>query len=77
MRGRFVGRDGDENAEAAVGERKADDAADESEDGAFEKEFAGDAAASGAERGAKREFLAAAFDADEQQVRYVGADDRA
>ncbi len=65
----------DQDAQSGVSKTQSERAAEETESNAFQEKFAGDAVRAGAESGANGEFLAAAFDADEEKVGDVRASD--
>ena len=73
--GKAGGCGGDEGFECGGGQAETDEAAGEANDEAFKEEFAGGAFPWCSESGADGEFLAAAFDADEQEVGDIGAGD--
>src|ERR1700687_1582336 len=70
------GGDAREDAQRTVSETQSDSAAEQSENDAFEQEVRSDAAAARAQGGAHGQFLAAAFDADEQQISDIGTGDK-
>ena len=63
----------DEDAQCRKGERQSDQAAGNSEHRALKQQSHGDVGAPGAESGANGQFLAAAFNAHQQQIGDVGA----
>src|SRR5712664_2927813 len=67
------GGDGRKNAQRGVSEAQSDRAAKQSQNETLDQEIGGDACAACAQSGAHGEFLAAAFDADEQQIGDIGA----
>src|SRR6266404_5052136 len=63
-------------AHSGVSETQTDGATEQSENDTFEQKIGGHAATGSAQGGAHGQLLAAAFDADEQQIGDIGASDK-